>query len=86
MIKSGGSCNGIQGSGCLLVNVMWVCAIQLCEPPAQLVEPGHHVCYIMSFGVHVVDDASHPEGEVITIHDDSTQSVVLTGDDGIFGC
>ena len=39
----------------------------------------------MSLGVHVVDDASHPEGEVITIHDDPAQPVVLTGDDAILG-
>ena len=44
------------------------------------------MCVTSSFGVHVVDDASHPEGEVITIHDDSAQSVVLTGDDAILGC
>ena len=75
--------DGIQGIGGLLGNVMWVCAIQLCEPPAQLVELGHHLCHIVSFGVHVVDDASHPEGEIVTIHmdDHSAQPVVLTGDD-----
>ncbi len=75
--------DGIQGIGGLLVNVMWVCAIQLCEPPAQLVELGHHLCHIVSFGVHVVDDASHPESEIVTIHDGSDQPVVLTGDDAI---
>ena len=39
----------------------------------------------MPFGVHVADDASHPEGEIVTIHDDSAQSVVLTGDNAILG-
>ncbi len=62
-----------------------MCAIQLCEPSAELLAPGHHVCYIMSFGVHVADDASHPEGEIVAIHDDSAQPVVLTGDDAILG-
>ncbi len=45
-----------------------------------------HTGHIMSFGVHVADDASHPEGEIIAIHDDSAQPVVLTGDDAILGC
>ena len=65
---------------------MWVCAIQLCESPAQLVEPGHHVCHIVPFGAHVADDASHPEGEITAIHDDSAQPVILTGDDAILCC
>ena len=68
--------------------VIWVCAIQLREPLAELVEPGHHECYIMSFGVHAADDAGHPEGEItaMIIHDNTAQPVVLTGNDAIFGC
>ncbi len=65
---------------------MRVCAIQLCEPPAQHVEPGHHVCHIVSFGLHVADDTSHLEGEITTIHHDSAQPEELTGDDALLGC
>ncbi len=60
---------------------MQVCAIQLCEPPAQHVEPKHHVCHIASFGLHVADNTSHQEGRR-----DSAQSNELTNDDALLGC
>ena len=43
------------------------------------------MCHVMFLGVHVADDASHPEGEIVAIHDDSAQPVVLNDDDAILG-
>ncbi len=60
---------------------MRVCAIQLSEPPAQHVEPGHHVCHIVSFGLHVADNTRHQEG-----HHNSAQSEELTNNDALLGC
>ena len=57
-----------------------------CEPPANPVEPRRHVSYIVSFGLHVADDASHLESEFSTIHRDFTQRVELTGNDVALSC
>lgn len=69
---------------------MQMCALQLftykCEPPANLVKPGCHVSYIISFGLHVADDASHLESECTTIHRDVAQPVELTGNDAALSC
>jgi len=77
--ESRSSCNGIQSIGCLLVNVVQADALQLFEPPAELVELGHHVYHVVPF-LHVADNASHLEGEIITTHNDCTQPVALTAE------
>lgn len=69
---------------------MQTCALQLCtntcESPAKLVEPGHQVWYIKSFGLHVAGDASHLEGELIALHHNFALPVELTGHDALVGC
>lgn len=77
--ESRSSCNGIQSIGRFLVNVVQADALQLFEPPAELVELGHHVYHVVPF-LHVADNASHLEGEIITTHNDCTQPVALTAE------
>ena len=38
----------------------------------------------MTLELHVTDDASHPAGEVIAVHDDYAKPVKLTGDNAVF--